>query len=427
MAKIKIFDYTETIQDDWWGSYEEYFYIGQGNLSASVLVPQIEAVADGEDIEVDINSVGGLVFDGWAIYNALVARKATGNKIIVKVCGIAASIASIISMAGDEVIICKAAMIMIHKPTANCFYYDGVDSTTLKREAAALDEIQAVLNSIYVKRTGLDTVAVDMMIDAETWLSPDKAITLGFADRLDEAVEAVDLQMSENAFTNLFKNADPSTRAYANKSIKINKMSKPTALSQSQELIKKNTEASNGLLDFFKNLKIPGFKNTAEEPVNASSELKDGGEIHYEGVLGVGTEVFTDAEMTTHPAEGSHDLADGNYIVVDAEGLVTEMDKKAEEATDDAPTNADLAARVTALEAENSQLTNALSKSNEALEANNALLTSLKNVKSKFSPESREQEVDKKPRNAAEPVKTYDRKEVEKKKAELKANNTKTK
>lgn len=397
MAEIKLYDYTAVIEDDWWGSYEVFYCIGQGDLSASVVAPKIEAVPDGEDITVKINSVGGYVFDGWSIYNALVAAKKRGSKIIVRVEGLAASIASVIAMAGDEVIICQAAMLMIHKPSVDPFWYGSMDAEDLKREASALDQIQAVLNNIYTSRTGLDTDVIDSMINAETWITPSQALMLGFATSIENTIiHSAASEMPENTFKHVFKNADAQTRAYANKTITVNKNIR---IMDSKEVLQKNTAAmnkSNSLIEELKNVftnifgaKNEGEGNDAVEAVNQTTDLADGNKLYHDGELAVGVEVFADEAMTLHPEAGNHELSNGDTVSTDDGGLVTQIEKKVEETEAIAENSADLEV----LRAENLALTTALNNATTTIEAQNETLTKLKNVKSNFTPEKRNQEI----------------------------------
>lgn len=385
MAEIKLYDYTVT--DDW--GWCEFLCIGQGNLSANNVVALIEAVPEDEEIIVKINSVGGFVFDGWAIYNALKAHKAN---VTVRIDGLAASIASIIAMAGDQIIIAQAAMLMIHKPTVDGFWMGSMDAEALKKEAAALDQIQSVLNEIYKSKTGLEADVIDSMINAETWITPSQAVTLGFANSIANTItEEVETVMPQNAFNHIFKNADAPTRAYANRTIKINnKMNVQEVLNKQNETQARTNTLLEDLGKFFKNLVAP--KNEGDQPTNAESDLKDGGKIYYDGVLGVGTEVFTDADMTTHPAAGDHDLADGNFITVDDAGLVTVMEKR-DVATDDSEDVANLKNEIETLKAEKAKLLEATNALTTSLNAANEGLAKIKNIKSTYEPDGREKEI----------------------------------
>lgn len=383
MAILKLYDYTKTIQDDWWGDYEQHFVIGQGELSAGVVVPLIESVSEGEDIIVKINSVGGFVFDGWAIYNALKAHK---GKVIVRIEGLAASIASIIAMAGEEVVICQAAMLMIHKPTVCPWFYESMDSDDLKKEAAALDQIQAVLNSIYVAKTGLESDVIDSMINSETYITPQEAVSLGFANRVENTITERPV-MAENVFKHVFKNKDAKTRAYANSIININKSKNMADSKETIAAVKENTKATNGLIAFFN--KIVGAKNEDEEseqPQNATATKEDGTVLYYEGELAVDTAIFLDEAMTESAPDGEHLLDDGRTIVI-SEGVVSEIKEEViEDSTEEV-----LNARIAELEAENASLTESLNSANSSLKQANEVLTKFKNTKSNFKPKTPDQ------------------------------------
>lgn len=379
MAEIKLYDYSELVDDGWFGSYEVYHVIGQGKLSAGHVVPLIEAVPEDEEITVKIFSCGGYVFDGWAIYNALKAHKA---KVTVRIDGLAASIASIIAMAGDEVVVCAASLLMVHKPSVDLFW-GAMDAEQLKREAAALDQIQSVLNSIYVAKTGLDSATIDAMINAETWITPNEAVTLGFANSIDNTITEKQ-HIAENSFKQIFKNANPMIRAYANNAMQVNK-TKENNMENVNEAIKKNNDLLTKVSNFFSNL-VTAPKNEGEQ-TNASAELEDGTMVYFDGELAIGTLVYTDEAMTTLAEDGDHTLMDGRTITL-AEGAVTNIQDVVEDTaqTDLATQVANLTEKVNALTAENSTLLASVNASNEAL-------AKIKNIKSTYEPAAREQEI----------------------------------
>ena len=131
--------------------------------------------ANGEDIEVRINSVGGEVQEGITIYNLL--KSYAGNvKVIVD--GWAASIASIIALGGDELVMNEGSFIMIHNPWTGMMG----EAKDLRQEANLLDLMTNELVNIYVQATGLDEGEIRQMMDEETWLNPTDAIEKGFAN-----------------------------------------------------------------------------------------------------------------------------------------------------------------------------------------------------------------------------------------------------
>ena len=161
------------------------------------------------DLMVHINSQGGDVFAGVTIYNALKDYAKGKGKVTVKVDGLAASIASVVAMAGDEIIMAPGTMMMIHNPWSM-----GVGSADELRKAAdTLDEIKDAILPIYTERSGLSDEEVQELMDNETWMTAEKAVELGFADVVQKAKEektedkeedkegAVNLMMANFAFS----------------------------------------------------------------------------------------------------------------------------------------------------------------------------------------------------------------------------------
>lgn len=137
------------------------------------------------EIVVEINSPGGSVFDGIAIYNMLRSLSAGGKTITTKVMGVAASIASVIALAGDKIIMPANSMMMVHSPSG------GVFGTAEEMRALAdvLDKVKASLVATYVKRTGLPEAEVLDMLTKDTWLTAAEAKDKGFADEVTDPIE----------------------------------------------------------------------------------------------------------------------------------------------------------------------------------------------------------------------------------------------
>jgi ATP-dependent Clp protease protease subunit len=154
-----------------------YFYdvIGWDGNTANEVVRRLAAL-DVDVMNVRINSPGGLVFEGFAIYNALIAHKAT---IKVFIDGLAASIASIIAMAGDEITMAENAMMMVHQPSVIV----GGTSKKLRQQADVLDQLEENIVNIYVDRTGMkkDDVVAMIADGKETWMNAKDAVEKKFA------------------------------------------------------------------------------------------------------------------------------------------------------------------------------------------------------------------------------------------------------
>jgi ATP-dependent Clp protease protease subunit len=140
---------------------------------------ELKAFGDVDEIIVRINSCGGDVFAGVAIHSMLKRHKA---KIIVYIDGLAASIASIIAMAGDEIIMPNGAMLMIHNPWSVAWG----ESKDFRKMADTLDTIRESMLEIYVDKTGMKSDEVIALLDAETWLTATEAVAQGFATQIEE-------------------------------------------------------------------------------------------------------------------------------------------------------------------------------------------------------------------------------------------------
>lgn len=177
-------------------SIGEDFWTG-GGVTAKKVTAQLRAIGD-RPITVQINSAGGDMFEGIAIYNAL---REHNQEITVQVMGMAASAASIIAMAGDKVEIGAASFLMIH----NAWVMAMGNRHDMAETAAWLEPFDAAMRDVYAARTGMKADEIAKMMDAETWLSGQSAIDKGFADELlasdkvtqDEKTKAEDLRVNE--------------------------------------------------------------------------------------------------------------------------------------------------------------------------------------------------------------------------------------
>jgi ATP-dependent Clp protease protease subunit len=130
-------------------------------------------------ITVWINSPGGDVWAAAQIYNMLLSYS---GKVTVKIDGLAASAASVIAMAGDEVLVSPVSMLMIHNPATAAMG----DKDDLAQAISMLDSVKDSILNAYVKKTGLSKNKLSKLMDDETWMDANKAVELGFADRVME-------------------------------------------------------------------------------------------------------------------------------------------------------------------------------------------------------------------------------------------------
>ena len=184
--------------------------IGAYGVSAKSFLNDLRTVTT-DEVDVEINSPGGDVFAGLAIYNGL---RASGKKINVKVLGLAASAASLVAMAGDTIEMPENAFMMIHNPWG--FAMGGADE--MRNTADVLDKIGTGLVSTYAKRTGKTDQEITALLDAETWMTAQEAVDAGFATSVTAAL-AVKASYSEDRLPEnvrlAFKAQAPTTGASA--------------------------------------------------------------------------------------------------------------------------------------------------------------------------------------------------------------------
>ncbi len=135
-------------------------------------------------INVRINSPGGDVFDGIAIFNRLKQHKA---RKVVYIDGLAASIASIIALAGDEIIMGEGALYMIHLP----WTFSMGNRMDLDNTVNRLMDVEEQMLGIYSKKTGLSKSEVRAMLEKETWMNAEEAVSHGFVDSKSEDTVAI--------------------------------------------------------------------------------------------------------------------------------------------------------------------------------------------------------------------------------------------
>lgn len=163
-AVIEVFD---VIGEDYW--------TGEGVTAKSIAAKLREL--DGADVSVYINSPGGDMFEGLAIYNLL--REYKGD-VTTKAIGMAASAASVIFMAGDKREIGSSAFLMIH----NAWTLAAGNRHDFRAMADYLEPFDAAMAQIYVAGSGVPLGDITKMLDAETWIQGDAAVEQGFADEL---------------------------------------------------------------------------------------------------------------------------------------------------------------------------------------------------------------------------------------------------
>jgi ATP-dependent Clp protease, protease subunit len=217
---------------------EIYIYesIGEGwfeGITAKSFADSMRELGNVAALDIYINSPGGSVFDGIAIYNQI-KRHAAAEKI-VHIDGIAASIASIVAMAGTEIRIAANGMIMIHDPWGMSI---GT-AAEMRQQADALDKVRATLLDTYALRTGGDKAQISDWMTAETWMSAADAVEHGFATKQTEekAIKAEFAMLAK--FTNV---PEPLRRQAASLDARFARMD--MRLNRLQDRTQKNRGAS---------------------------------------------------------------------------------------------------------------------------------------------------------------------------------------
>jgi len=155
-----------------------YDEIGGFGVLAKEFIAELKKYK-GQHIDLRINSVGGSVIEGDAIFNAL--RRHRGG-LTVHVDGLAASMASVIAMAGDKISMADNALLMIHNPWSLAMG----DADDLRKEAATLDKIKGSMVRTYARRANLPQSDISAMMDEEKWMDAREALELGFVDEIEE-------------------------------------------------------------------------------------------------------------------------------------------------------------------------------------------------------------------------------------------------
>lgn len=159
-------------------------------------------------IKLRVNSGGGDVIDGFAIYQLLSEHRA---RVEADVDGLAASMASVIIMAADEIRIAPHAMVMIHNP-----WSIGIgDADDMRKMADLLDKVRDNIASAYVDRTGIDRDEVVSLMDAETWMTADEALEHGFVDVIKETKKPAAKALARLDLSNFARVPDGFQRAVA--------------------------------------------------------------------------------------------------------------------------------------------------------------------------------------------------------------------
>ncbi|MDG6894530.1 ClpP-like prohead protease/major capsid protein fusion protein [Volucribacter amazonae] len=205
--------------------FEEIGFLG---VTAKAFSKELTALGkDLEQLDIHIHSPGGDVFEGIAIYNLLKNHPA---KKTVYIDGLAASMASVIAMAGDEIIMPENAMMMIHKPWG----VQGGDAEEMRKYADLLDKVEHILIPAYAEKTGKSHQELAEMLACETWLNGRECVEQGFADILAKPLQAMASYQSKKLedYNNMPKHIKDMLSTEDNRVQALSQQEQPTTQSQ---------------------------------------------------------------------------------------------------------------------------------------------------------------------------------------------------
>lgn len=219
----------------------------ENDVSSYTLAKELAALGDVQEIDVHINSYGGEVSEGLAIYNQLKNSKA---RVTTYCDGFACSIASVIFMAGDTRVMNEASLLMIHNP----WTYAAGNAAELRKEADDLEVIAKASINAYLNRISIKREELIDLLDAETWLSPESALLKGFATAIESDGEEDEILQSvkKKVFEKMRK--PRSQKAYIDPEEIAEKIVEKLKLSLEEPAVG-NPPAEKKLIQIFKGLK----------------------------------------------------------------------------------------------------------------------------------------------------------------------------
>lgn len=232
-----------------------YGSIGQGwfsDVSADDVMRELNAYGEISEININIHSPGGSVFEGCAIYNCL-KRHTAKKKVYID--GLCASIATVIAMAGDEIIMSPVASFMIHNPMAVM----AGDAEELRDKADLLDTLKETIINAYVTKSKLSREAISAMMDNETWFKADEALKNGFITKVENIGAGITNTASFFDLSNFNNVPNYLNVAKTTPDIETKNLNKPKEENKMDEINKMSAEEfKNKYPDMFKNIKNIG-------------------------------------------------------------------------------------------------------------------------------------------------------------------------
>lgn len=293
-ADIEIYD---TIGANWFGE----------GVDGKVFVEELKNIPKTKDIHLRINSPGGNVADGMLIYNRLSERR---DRVSVTIDGIAASIASVIALAGKELVMPRNTLLMIHEPWGMA---EG-NADDMTKAAEMLNKYGDAIASVYEAKTGLNQKQVRDLMKEETWMTGDEAVSSKFADR-------VTAEISVQACYTLpgFKRAPDSVKALlAENTSEAKVISKPSQTDESGG----SQNSEDKLMDRKKILALLKKRGVTVENTATDEELF----AMLEG-LGIPVEQVPSTQAPAPAPQPKAEIKPGDHQNVDSATIRAELSK----------------------------------------------------------------------------------------------------
>jgi len=220
---------------------------GWFGVEVSQFKKDFDKIKNKKSIKVLINSPGGNVFDGMAIYNILAAYK---SKITTEIVGIAASIASLIALAGKTRNICQGTYFMIHDPSGFCLG----NAADMRKMAEDLEKIAGQIANIYARNSVLEKEDILQKMHDETWFTAEEAVEAGFADTVVDYGEIAALAFDISQFH--YTKIPESIKQFTGKAIPTREDEKSIESGTLIELEKQNIELTENVKDLEANIEI---------------------------------------------------------------------------------------------------------------------------------------------------------------------------
>lgn len=275
MAKIKL---TGGIVDN--DTAMVYRWYGFDAISAKAVDRAIKALEEGEDLEIDLNSPGGYCHVGAEIYTMLRQASTDGHKVIVNVVGEACSAATVLMCGADEVRASDVAMFMFH----NASLAASGKARDMRSATECLEQTDESIVNAYVAKTGRSREELHDLIDAETWMSAQRALEFGFVDGMmfEEEEEEKNLELFDRVQNRIERSMQrvasssgliPEDKLEVMREAMMSEMTKNTKVAPVQPEETKVDVNSHSAVNI--NTTKGGNKMTLQEAYQTYPELKD--------------------------------------------------------------------------------------------------------------------------------------------------------